>query len=582
MPDFADRLVRHLVSQARARQPDLDTLLDPEAEGSIYRRDVFGNVAHVFLALSQSPHPSNLYAGGPAAAQAYRRVLGGWLDVWERSAGTHRFPEWPIFIMGRGLELLGDELDPDLRRRTEALLVPHTDRDLTRPFFFTAPNHEIWKLAGAALGGRLLGRADWRDQAAFEAEQMLAWQTDEGFWEEGRHHGPSMKYNFVTLAGLTVLAEELGNNRLLDAARRLAAFVARWVFPDGLSIGAFDGRRTTGPGRIAPGMELVPEGVTLMERSLALQDRCGWLDPEAPGNPARGNPKAGDWLAAESLLRLTKNGAELPHGRPLATDTDGATLENHTATFEGVLRRRGSWCIALSGQLSDVPKDTQFIYRLERQNRIEIWHERASGVVGGGHSLVTAERPLYNAWVEPGYRDEPEGYAAAGGNAGSPAMARRRSKYYPRAASSGTDGERAWLELVFAHATVRFDVEPNGSGLLIRYEYRATGVEELRLALPLLAWEDAAVTADGRPMNSAGQPVEREVRVETPLFGTRTILTVPDAGRTRVLALASPMQSYREAEGKKSPRGTFTLAPIETVFDKPDRSGAGTWRLRVE
>ncbi|MFW6159062.1 MAG: hypothetical protein ACOC8E_06880 [Planctomycetota bacterium] len=578
-----DRLIRYLVALTREFEPHVETVLDPKSGESIYQHDNNANLALAFLALYRDDHPENPYGGEPRALDIYRKLVGGWVKKWEEAGETYRFPEWPIFIMCCGLDLAGEELGADLAGRIRRLVLWYVERDLRRPFFFTAPNHEVWKLAGAALAGRLLDRPDWREQAGFEAEQMIGWQTDEGFWEEGRHHGPSMKYNFVMLAGLATLARELANDRLIESARRLARFVARWVFPDGVTVGALDGRRTTGPTGACPGLELVPEGVALMDRALAFWDRTGWLDPALEGGPLQRGAMKNDWRSAAWLIYRTRwLGEDVAGGSEpaeLPTERAGKTLQNHTPTFDGVLRRQGPWCVGLSGQLSDVPKDTLFIYRLERQSRIELWHERASVVVGGGHNPVTADRPRYNAWVDPGYRVEPAGYAGkAETGPGSAEMARRRSMYYPRAASTGTDGETSWLELVFAHATVRFEVEPHADGLAIRYSYRAAGVEELRVALPLVVWEGGRVLADGRPVEPATEParlpVERRVTVEQALFDAAATLAVPDVGRTRVIfPLGGTEPGYGPA--------FLSLAFVETVLETPGREGAGEWRLEV-
>jgi hypothetical protein len=265
--------------------------------------------------------------------------------------------------------------------------------------------------------------------------------------------------------------------------------------------------------------------------------------------------------------------------------------------------------VALSSQLSDVPKEAQFIYRLERQSRIELWHRQASLVLGGGHSLITAAQPLYNVWVDSGFTRDPEGYSRSDTDAGSPEMARRRSKYYPRAVSSGVAGEAGWLELVFAHATVRFELQPAGDAVDIRYRYRALGLAELRLALPLILWRGAKGFADGRELpppppkpaasredeevvpfergRMGGEPfsvtgVERRAAVETPLFGTRLELTVPRAGQTRVLWPLWPLRTYGRLFADERFESFFSIALVETVLAKPGRSGSGGWRLRVE
>ncbi len=63
------------------------------------------------------------------------------------------------------------------------------------------------------------------------------------------------------LPGLALLAQETGNATLRVAAVRQARFLIDWSFPDGVSVGAFDGRRCTALGALTPGMELVPEGL---------------------------------------------------------------------------------------------------------------------------------------------------------------------------------------------------------------------------------------------------------------------------------------------------------------------------------
>ena len=589
MDQFTDRLTRYLVCQARAAEPEIDAIVAPDSVHGIYTHDNYANAAHVFLALYQTELPANPYFRSPEAARAVVRLIGGWLDKWDAAGArgeVYRFPEWCNFIMCRALERLGGELDAAIRQRMRTVVVRFVEADLPRPFFFTAPNHEIWKLVVVYLAGRLFDRPRWCEQAVFEARQLLAWQTPEGFWEEGRHHGPSMGYNHTMLSGLAVLAKEAEDETLRDAAARLAGFMGRWAFPDGTTCGAFDGRKPTAPGRACPGMELSPQGLAAMRSGLEAWDRRGWLDPESRECPAFRQAMKGDWVAAEALLYYADAAAAGATGAALPMDAEGATSENHTATFDATMARRGPWVIALSSQLSDVPKDTQFVYRLERQNRIEVWHERAAVVIGGGHSLVTAQRPLYNAWVEPGYFAEPAGYSKMDDDAGSPAMARRRSKYYPRAASSGVDGGVSWLEVVFAHATARFELQPTDGALVVRCRYTAFGIEELRLALPMLLWEDATLAVDGRRIEAGEQAADltadREVAVDTPLFGTRAVLDVPAAGRTHVVYPVQPMRSYSRARERKLPAGFFALAFVETVLDDPGRSGAAEWRVRVE
>ena len=610
MKEAMDRLVRYLVSCARAFELDADDILSadlPPRSQASYEHENYKYGAQVFLALYKHEHPANPYFNKPETLALCFRQVEAWLSKWE--ATRCGFAEWPPLMICRALDLLGDELPADQRGRYERFVEWFVEDELPQPFFFTAPNHEAWKLAVAALAGRILGRPGWIEQAEFEACQLIAYQTPEGFWEEGRHHGPSMKYNSLMLGPMAVLARETGNENIRDSAARLARFMATWAFPDGVTVGAFDGRQSTSPGyfgRVTPGLELAEGGVTHLRRIMQFWEDAGWLDDPRRIGPSNWYAYFGMPFAAESLVYYASwlrsvgdlggvagqaDGAARS-APALPMDHDGTALENHTPYFDGVMRRTGPWAVALSGQLSDVPKDTLFIYRLERQSRIEVWHERASVVIGGGHNTVEAEHPLCNVLVEPGWHDDPDG-AYAGqdkGDAGGPAMARRRSKYYPRAASTGIDGAVSWLELTFAHATVWFEVEPAGDQVNIRYRYRTCGVQELRIALPLVLWRTARCLADERALDGPGEQqepsvveVQRDVAVECPLFGTRATLTIPAEGKTRVRFPLEPLRSYGPLFRPEDERfeSFFAMAQVETTLAAPERSGRGEWTLRV-
>jgi len=329
--------------------------------------------------------------------------------------------------------------------------------------------------------------------------------------------------------------------------------------------------------------------VAQMRRIMEFWERAGWLEAPRAAGPSNWYAHFGMPFAGESLLYYSVMNSP-PAAEPLPLDADGAVLENHTTLFEGAMRRQGPWVAALSGQISDVPKDCQFIYRLERQSRIELWHQRASVVLGGGHSLVDCVWPLYNVWAESGYATEPgeRDYAHTTGVAASPEYALRRSKYYARAASCGTDGAASWLELVFAHCTVRFELEPAGGGMAIRYRYRQLALKELRLALPMVLWRTARGLADGKELPAAGlaEPVfldvEREFAVETPLFGTRATLSPPAGPPARVVWPLEPVRTYGQLFPEEKFESFFRMALVETVIEKPAREGSGEWRLRVE
>ncbi len=603
MEQAIDRLVRYLVSCAKAVEQDADEILAPDqpTEGSGgFAHENYKYGAHVLLVLYKHQHPANPYYGKQDALDLCFRLSDHWLARWEETRCG--FAEWPPLMICRGLDLLGDELEPDRRGRWERFVEWFVESDLRKPFFFTSPNHEAWRLAVTALAGRLLGKPEWVELARFQTRQLIRYQHREGFWEEGRHHGPSMKYNAVQLGALATTAEETGDDAITAAVARLATFMAQWSFPDGVTVGAFDGRQSMSPGyfgMLAPGLDVGENGVTHIERITQFWEDAGWLDEPRAIGPSNWYAHFGMPFPAESLVYYSKRmrpGDEPgPEVGDLPMDRHGAILESHSPCFDGVLARRGPWCTALSSQISDVPKDALFIYRLERQNRISLWHERASVVVGGGHNLITAEHPLYNAWVDPGYSSE-HGQSYAGqdrGEVGSMPMALRRSKYYPRAAAGEVDGPAGRLRLDFAHAAFYFEIEPQGDVVTVRYRFDQRLARELRVALQLVLWRTASCRVDGVELDGPHEkqaasvvPVEREVSVDCPLFGTRATLAVPEEGAARVRFPLWPVRSY-DRSFQEFPADVehfesfFAMAQVETVFEDPPETGAGEWTLRI-
>lgn len=593
MKDVIQGLVRYLLCQRQTFEAEIGAhVFDPTNKSAVEACEQHGTIAHVYLTLYLTPHAANPYYGRSEVLATFLDIIRGWIASFQRSLtefGHLDTAEWPPYIICRGLELVRDHITDDLREQLSAMLARYVEQVAPRPFFFTAPNHEIWKLATMALAGKVLGCQEWIREAEFQTCQLLAYQTPEGFWEEGRHHGPALQYATHMLAGLALVARQTRNKAIRDAARRQANFLVRWAFPDGVVVGAFDGRRPTSMGTVVPGFELVPSGLTFMRRCIQAWERAGWLDPSRVDAPLYRRPFKGDYVAAESLLyyneympKIMRRSAALP------MDRNGATLQNHTPSFDGVMGRRGPWVVAISSQLSDVPKDTQWIYRLERQTRLEIWHEKASVVIGGGHSLVTAEYPLYNAWVDSGYGipPPPEDYAHQNGLAASPTMALRRSKYYPRAAFSGVNGNRFWLELVFAHATVKFEVVPHSDSVTVRYRYRCLGVRELRLALSLMLWEGATAEVNGKRLERTAHPTDTEgcehVAVKCPAYRTRSVLIPPSAGSTHVLFPLRVMQNYHAPAEEERVKNPYAIAFVETILGSPGEVGKGEWRLTVE
>jgi hypothetical protein len=598
MTGFSDQLTRFLVSCYKAFEEDSANILECKQEDSSpgsWSHENYRYITEIFLALYKVKNKNNPYYGNDDCLQKYIQLADSWVLEWESARannGKVSYAEWPPFIILRGLDQLKSELSDEMRSRWVKCVTWFADETVPQPFFFTAPNHEIWKQAIAALAGRVLKRPDLLESARFKANQLLSYQEPEGFWEEGRHHGPSMKYNSLMLGGLTIVARETADPRILDGAARLARFMCTWNYPDGVLPGTFDGRQSTSPGYfgiLVPGLDLAPEGFTHMQRILDFWERTGWIDDPGKIGPSNWYAHFGMPFAAESLFYLNEK-CPKSQADQLPLDADGACLENHSTVFDGLMQRKGDWVLALSGQISDVPKDCQFIYRLERQSRIEIWHKQASVVVGGGHSLVNCAWPLYNTWIETGYGDEPDPkqYANSGSLEASPAYALRRSKYYARSASTELENGNPRLQTCYANCSSTFDLCVSGDDVTIKASWQQLAVKQLRLAIPMVIWRGGSAFADGQqlPAASIDDPalieIDKSLTVETPIFGSKVSITVPTGGSNRVIWPLEPVRTYGQLFEEEHYQSFFRIALVETVIDNPETEGAVCWKLSVE
>ena len=144
----------------------------------------------------------------------------------------------------------------------------------------------------------------------------------------------------------------------------------------------------------------------------------------------------------------------------------------------------------------------------------------------------------------------------------------------------------SWLELSYAHAHVRFEFEPSPEAVEIRYQYRVAGVNELRLALPLLFWAGAQGKVDGAEFSIEEElsnlTVKEEVAVVNPAYDSTTRLSVPDQGHTHMLVPLESVGFYNADARRGKLASLFVLGMVETVLEDPGKNGSGLWQLAVE
>jgi hypothetical protein len=528
-------------------------------------------------------HPDNALYGQAWCAElatAFTDPLIEYLRAGRKKGEKAVTAEWsPLGT----LELI-DLLKPSGKRRAEWLefVESYIEFASERPFGFTSPNHEAWRELFLYRAGTILDRPKLCDLSIFFCKQELNYQTPEGFWEEGKHHGPSMVYNTIMLEPLAWLYRLSGDSAIKTSVERLANFMSQWCFPDGGTCGAFDGRQTTSFGfgiPVCPGLELTPAGRTLNARNLEMYDR------QRVGASVRGSA----WYDHFALFffgtairyfdeRVPAEERKLAADprAALSADADGVR-ENHTLTFDGALVRKGKWCLGLSGQNSDIAKQAPSIFRLERQSRIELWHADAGSVLGGGHNRKDWPVPYANAVLDTGFAGE-----TSFGLIEQERDNKRRSYYLPQwSECSGKDTPE--LKLHFAHGTVRFSFHfDNDATFRIEAGWNVRCVKRLCLQIPLIVKRGGTLLIDGAAVSANSKCHENRsgtVKVQSP--ESSITLTVPKNVESRVHYPLIPLKYYIDPIMPDTCKPPFHIALVSCQWTNPAETGSAVWSCSV-
>lgn len=550
--------------------------------------------AYALAHLYRTEHPDNPLCGEDWCLELALDLTDKCVDDWRyrvRLGLKSTSLEVPNYVIAALLEWLEDAVGAERRAGWIACSEAWAAQALAKPFGFTGNYHDAWRFLSLYRLGEVLDRPEWREMGRLFFRQTIALQTEEGFWEERRHHGPSMRYNGLMLPTLAWMYRRAGDEECGRAARKLAAFMATYTYPDAITVGPFDGRNSPMLAFFpnCAGLELAPEGRVLAARAFQL-----WRDIGVPGDVRRTAESTRDavrvaFYAADTCVYLGEYvpPEERAHAADdagvLPVDQDG-TLENHSVSFDGLLHRRGPWVLALSGQNSDLPRETRNRYRLERESRIGLWHRDGRLVLGGGHSLRESEVPCANVVLDTGYAgpvdfgviDEEErrrlclaySMPRAGENAPEAADPKElhqmfQSYYMPRVARTSVEGGIPTLELIFGHGTVRFRFSArNDTDCELEAEWEVRRLRRLCIQIPVVVWLGAGLSVHGN-----------EVRVEGGPFGSTVTLRLPEDVPRKVHYPLEPHPTFSHLFEDDPFRPQFRIALASCQWTDPPRAG---------
>ncbi len=569
--ELAEAMMKQLVGFAAIALEERD----PDNPGICYakRPDEHNQTPCYPLAyLYKTPHKLNPYYGK-------KEVRDVAVAICDHIAEIESTLEWPLYNLCQVYELLEDELDNRRKKRWQDYAEVYAGTRGVRPYFYTSFNHEAWNALAVLRAGQVFGRTDWEEQGRRLMHQLLKVQTDLGYFDEGPHHGPSMKYNQTQLAPMLLFADYADDGKVLAAGKKLADFMIRYSFPDGSPMAAFDGRQSWSLGyygSLCYGLDRWPTGKEHNRRLYRTRKKWGFLDPQDK------HYNLSDWYAyfgygflLDEYLSLRP---EAPSA-PLPQDSDGYLMVESGPSFDGGAARNHDWIVALSAVNSDIPRVAQSVYRLERQSRLDLWHEKTGLVIGGGHNMRETDFPLANFVLLTGYRE----VACDFGRLSGGDYHDKRAVYIPRSLTTSITPQEQVLREAFGQGDLSLVVRPlDNKHLALAFEYDVFTTREIFVQLPLIVFYNSSVLVDGEPFeDSAPHQVKNEVRISNPTMGSTVRLRIPAGLPAKLNPGVPPLRWYGGEHGPQRYEPYYKIFLLSVRVDATDGKGSGEFMVEI-
>lgn len=271
---------------------------------------------------------------------------------------------WTYSRWIRAYQLVGAALPEEAKQKWERglLLGFHGIRKYAEGGVHNIPTHHAMALY---LAGECFHNEDWKAAARRFMVKVVAAQNPAGYWSE--HFGPVVGYNKVYVEALGIYSSHANDPAALEALRRAARFHAAILWPDGSAVSCIDERQiyhhSVDIGNV--GFSWTPEGRGFLLCQVARFSRGGK------------EPVSADYAAAMLLY-----GGQGTGRAPAAAIDERTTLLSDGGAL---IRRRKPWQWALSGYTC---KPVQSRWIQDRQNLIDVFHDKAGLVVGGGNTKL--------------------------------------------------------------------------------------------------------------------------------------------------------------------------------------------------
>ncbi len=404
--------------------------------------------------------------------------------------------------------LMKDSLPADSRAKWEKGLQAGYSRIVQ---YTNGATHNIaaYHAAGTYAAGIAFNREDWKEAARKFMHRLMDRQAPDGYWTE--HYGPVVAYNMVYLQALGIYYYYSRDARALDALRKGTRFHAAVLWSDGSSASAIDERNEYSPacrmGNI--GFSFTPEGRWYMQKITALQA----LHPDNAGHLLH----MGE--VGETKAPLTGSGTYLSEDKKFSMNKAGVY----------------QWCLSA---YTCKPNGSRWI--MERQNYVEIFHEKHGLIAGGGNTRM---QPYFSTFT---FGDP---------NTLQPDFTTTKPNLQPKIPLQwyATQGELSGntLNLAYGQNQVSVTVTPDGNAINVDYTLKNTPDKPAmaHLQLPRLS---GIYSADGKIFPPEQKVVTgKEVNGKL-LINSGLIAIIPENAQIRnSLPGFRPYEKYGKGAGRR-------------------------------
>ncbi len=490
---------------------------------------------------------------------------GKWrYDKKDASYWGQTYMPWTYSRWIRAYDLIKEEMPPERRARWEAGLTKGYE-GISKSALERVHNIPTHHAMALYIAGKALGRPEWQEQAAEFMQKVVAAQQEGGYWSENA--GPVVGYGYVYVEALGIYYAVSGDERVLPALKKSAAFHRQFTYPDGSGVAVVDQRNPyhagIGDGAMNVGFTMTPEGRAQV---------------------------AGLWRHNGGDLKLMEaiDGSEPPYLVPndiaalyvqygMEGEMAEQPREGTQALVEGGEPRaltlaKGPWFAAISAYTAESP-DSRWIQ--DRQNFVSLFRDGVGVFAGGGNTRM---QPGWSTFTvgDVGLLKHTPGDE-------EPDFKPKGELYHVPSSSLLTPGDEPRLALGYGPTSATLQVRPVSEARL-EIDYSATGQTDLPVLahLPLMAEMGAALETGG---GYSGKLGEEPIELDAAKMGGKLIyrgLTFELPAGTTLHWPALPHNPYRK-DGRALPKEgrielRISLKPDGTVATVGIQGGAGDKR----